>query len=56
MELEELNKVFLKTNELINEFNSISEAARALKTTVTSIQNCLKGRSKTSNGYKWRYK
>lgn len=43
-------------NELINEFNSISEVARALKTTVTSIQNCLKGRSKTSNGYKWRYK
>lgn len=43
-------------NELVNEFDSISSAARYLGTTVTSIQNCLKGRTKTSNGYKWRYK
>ncbi len=43
-------------DELIDSFNSISEAARSLGVSVTSIQNCLKGRSKTAHGYKWKYK
>ena len=41
---------------LINEFASISDAARSLGVTVTSIHNCLKGKSKTSHGFKWEYK
>jgi hypothetical protein len=34
-------------------FNSISEAAIAMGAKVTSIHNCISGRSKTSSGFKW---
>lgn len=45
-----------KDGELIAEYESISSAARSLNVTVTSIHNCLKGISKSSHGYQWRYK
>lgn len=45
-----------KDGKLIAEYESISSAARSLNVTVTSIHNCLKGISKSSHGYQWRYK
>ena len=44
-----------KTGAEIREFNSIYEASENTGITHTSIQNCLKGRSNTSGGYKWKY-
>jgi group I intron endonuclease len=43
-------------NEIINEFESVSEAARTLDILTSSILNCLKGRCKSSGGFKWEYK
>ena len=42
-------------DELIREWKSATEAAKALGCERTGIVICLKGRIKTSNGYKWRY-
>jgi hypothetical protein len=39
----------------INIFESITKASKATGSTVTSISNCLTGRSKTANGFKWKY-
>jgi group I intron endonuclease len=43
-------------NEIVNIHNSIKEASEAIKCSKSSIINCLKGRCKTSSGYKWEYK
>tara|TARA_R110000765_G_scaffold26628_5_gene64920 strand:- start:4980 stop:5624 length:645 start_codon:yes stop_codon:yes gene_type:complete len=45
-----------KYGELIKEFESVSEASLELELLRTAIGNCLKGRSKSCGGYKWRYK
>ena len=42
--------------EFIKEWKSATEAAKALNGERTSIVICLKGRTKTALGYKWRYK
>lgn len=36
-------------------YKSASEASRVLGLSRTAINNCLRGRSKTSGGYHWRY-
>ena len=44
-----------KDGEIIKEWSSATEAAHALNGERTSIVICLKGRTKTALGYKWRY-
>lgn len=46
---------FDKNNNLINIYETITEAGKQNKILNTSIVNCLKGRSKTSGGYIWKY-
>jgi predicted GIY-YIG superfamily endonuclease len=43
-----------KTNEIINEFSSLSEAALATNSIVAGISYCCSGQRKTHNGYKWK--
>ena len=43
------------TEEELRQFESVYEASEKLGITNTSIENCLKGRSRTSGGYKWKY-
>lgn len=43
------------SGELLNTFISVSEAARYIGCTVGAISNCCNGRTKTSQGYKWRF-
>lgn len=42
-------------DEYIRTFNSVSEAAQFLGCSVGAISNCCLGRTKTSQGYKWKY-
>lgn len=42
-------------NKPIKEYYSISQASRELSINLSSIVNCLKGRYKTSGGFKWKY-
>lgn len=44
-----------KSGEFIRKWKSSTDAAKALKGERTSIVICLKGRTKTALGYKWRY-
>jgi hypothetical protein len=44
-----------KEGEFIKEWRSATDAAKFLKGERTSIVICLKGRTKTALGYKWRY-
>lgn len=44
-----------EAGEVIKEWSSATEAAKALNGERTSIVICLKGRTKTALGYKWRY-
>lgn len=41
---------------VLNEFGSISLAAQYLNTGTSGISKCLRGKSKTGYGYKWKYK
>jgi len=47
---------FDNSSEFINDFKSISDASNSTGIKKTSIVNCLKGRSKTSGGFIWKYK
>lgn len=42
-------------NRLINNYNSASEAAHAVKGDATNILRCANGKYKKSYGYKWKY-
>lgn len=44
-----------KDGDFIKEWRSATDAANSLKGERTSIVICLKGRTKTALGYKWRY-
>lgn len=44
-----------KTKQIIRQWDSISDAARELKISVTAITNCLKNRTKSSGGFIWLY-
>lgn len=43
-------------DNLLNTFDSISDAAKQTDTDRSSISSCLSGRSKTANGFKWKKK
>jgi hypothetical protein len=43
-------------NSIIAEYKSISEAGRLTGIGFVAISNCLRGRAKTSGGYRWEYK
>jgi len=43
-----------KNGKLVKTFYSISEASRTLGILITSINNCIKGRTKTSGGFIWK--
>lgn len=44
-----------RDGDFIKEWRSATDAAKALRGERTSIVICLKGRTKTALGYKWRY-
>lgn len=46
----------IKDGVVVAEFYGSGEASRATGILLTAIQNCVLGRSKTSGGYRWRYK
>lgn len=51
-----MRKVVLSSKDGTSKiFPSITEACRILGISRTSIENCLKGRSKTAGKYKWSY-
>jgi hypothetical protein len=41
---------------ILEEFNSITEAAKSINLTLSSISKCLKNEKYTAGGYKWKYK
>ena len=43
------------SGELLNTFDSVSAAAKYIGCSVGAISNCCNGRTKTSQGYKWRF-
>jgi hypothetical protein len=43
-------------DSIINEFESTTEASLITKISRTAIINCLSGNSKSSGGFKWKYK
>jgi hypothetical protein len=43
-------------NNIISEFNSISEASKTFNLGRSGIMQCLRKRNKTAYGYKWKYK
>lgn len=44
------------TNEYVNEFDTITEAAKETNIKRNCIDNCLRGSSKSAGGYRWKYK
>ena len=46
---------FTKDDILIQEFESVKQAAESINVTPSSLTICLKGRSNTSGGFKWKY-
>ena len=42
-------------NKLVREFKSINEAGRETKSSIGTIYNCCVGKSKSCNGYKWKF-
>lgn len=49
-------QIDIKTNFLVAEFPSVMEASRQTGFNEVAIRRCCKGRTKTSYGYKWKYK
>ena len=45
-----------KEDEIIKEWDSLQQAADELKIERSNISHCLRGRIKTSGGFKWEYK
>jgi len=50
-----LLQIDFHTGELIKEWESSIEASSSLGISRTGINNCLRGRTKTSNGFIWQY-
>jgi len=46
---------FTKDDIFIREFHSVNEAAESIQVTPSAVTVCLKGRTKTSGGFKWKY-
>lgn len=51
-----IQMISIETNEIIKEFINQNTARLYFNTKSGAINNCLKGRSKTAYGYKWKYK
>lgn len=52
------SRLFIKRDlagNYIEDFYSVSKAAKSVNRTKKAIQNCLNGFSKTSGGFKWEY-
>ena len=49
-------QIDIETNNIVAEFSSASEAARAMRCKPNSISLCCKGKNKTCKGYAWVYK
>lgn len=49
-------QIDIKTNEVVAEFKSASEAARIMGCKPNSISGCCNGQIKTCKGYVWKYK
>lgn len=45
----------INTDGSVKEYRSISEAARAVGSTVQAISHCCHGKCETSKGYKWKF-
>jgi len=48
-------KKLTKEGELIKEYPNLTQAATINNISITSITNCIYGRSKSAGGYKWKY-
>jgi hypothetical protein len=46
---------FTDEDIFIQEFESVKAAAESINVTPSSVTICLKGRSKTAGGFKWKY-
>ena len=46
-------KVDIATGKLLKKYDTITQAADELGVADTNIRDCLKGKQKTSGGYKW---
>jgi len=46
---------FTKDDVFIQEFQSVKAAAESINVSPVSVTVCLKGRTKTSGGFKWKY-
>lgn len=46
-------KVDINTNTILNTYDSITNAANEMETSVSAISSCLNGKAKTSKGFKW---
>ena len=46
---------FTDDDMFIQEFESVKDAAESINVAPSSVTICLKGRSKTSGGFKWKY-
>ena len=51
----DLNKIKIKKGKFIKYWDSATVAAKYLGLLKTSINNCLRGNSKISGGFKWGY-
>ena len=53
-----IKQIDIKTNKVINEFDSIASAVRTLglpKSRIPAISNCCNKKTKTSCGFKWEF-
>ena len=50
-----VKQIDIKTNQVLNIYESISSAAKAVGVSYQGIAKCAKGAGKTSGGYKWEY-
>jgi uncharacterized protein (DUF1786 family) len=46
---------FTNDDVFIQEFESVKAAAESINVSPVSVTVCLKGRTKTSGGFKWKY-
>ena len=50
-------KIDIRTNKILQEFNSVSEATKHLGyVSKSNISSCCKGNKKSVGGYLWKYK
>lgn len=49
-------QVDIHTGKVIQEYKSISEAARKNKVSITSISDCANGKQNQAHGYKWEFR